>query len=125
MCPAQPVVADLSRMPHLLIAGTTGSGKSVCIASLTTCLVMNNSPEDMRLVMIDPKMVELVRFNGIPHLIGKVETDLERIAAYCAGWWQRCKIVISCWRNCAQGILRASTAKHFAARKSNHCPGSW
>ena len=75
----QPVVADLTRMPHLLIAGTTGSGKSVCIAALTTCLVMNNAPEDLRLVMIDPKMVELVRFNGMPHLYGKVETDLERI----------------------------------------------
>ncbi len=75
----QPVVADLTRMPHLLIAGTTGSGKSVCIAALTTCLVMNNSPEDLQLVMIDPKMVELVRFNGMPHLLGKVETDLERI----------------------------------------------
>ncbi len=75
----QPIVADLARMPHLLIAGTTGSGKSVCIAALTTCLVMNNTPEDLRLVMIDPKMVELVRFNGMPHLYGKVETDLERI----------------------------------------------
>lgn len=75
----QPVVADLTRMPHLLIAGTTGSGKSVCIAALTTCLVMNNTPEDLRLVMIDPKMVELVRFNGLPHLYGKVETNLERI----------------------------------------------
>lgn len=75
----QAVVADLARMPHLLIAGTTGSGKSVCIAALTTCLVMNNTPEDLRLVMIDPKMVELVRFNGLPHLYGKVETDLERI----------------------------------------------
>jgi S-DNA-T family DNA segregation ATPase FtsK/SpoIIIE len=75
----QPVVADLERMPHLLIAGTTGSGKSVCIAALTTCLVMNNTPQDLRLVMIDPKMVELVRFNGLPHLYGKVETDLERI----------------------------------------------
>ena len=75
----QPVVADLARMPHLLIAGTTGSGKSVCIAALTTCLAMNNSPEDLRLVMIDPKMVELVRFNGLPHLYGRVETDLERI----------------------------------------------
>lgn len=74
-----PVVADLGRMPHLLIAGTTGSGKSVCIAALTTCLVVNNTPEDLRLVMIDPKMVELVRFNGLPHLYGKVETDLERI----------------------------------------------
>lgn len=75
----QPVVADLSRMPHLLIAGTTGSGKSVCIAALTACLVMNNSPEDLRIVMIDPKMVELVRFNGLPHLYGKVETSLDRI----------------------------------------------
>jgi len=75
----QAVVADLASMPHLLIAGTTGSGKSVCIAALTTCLVMNNTPQDLRLVMIDPKMVELVRFNGLPHLFGKVETDLERI----------------------------------------------
>ncbi|MDZ7844216.1 MAG: DNA translocase FtsK [Anaerolineales bacterium] len=75
----EPVVADLATMPHLLIAGTTGSGKSVCITSLTTCLVMNNTPEDLRLVMIDPKMVELIRFNGLPHLYGKVETDLERI----------------------------------------------
>ena len=77
----QPVVADLTRMPHLLVAGTTGSGKSVCIAALTTCLVMNNPPEELRLVMIDPKMVELVRFNGLPHLLGKVETELERILA--------------------------------------------
>ncbi len=77
----QPVVADLSRMPHLLIAGTTGSGKSICIAAITTCLVMNNTPDELRLVMIDPKMVELVRFNGLPHLLGKVETDLERILA--------------------------------------------
>jgi S-DNA-T family DNA segregation ATPase FtsK/SpoIIIE len=75
----QAVVADLASMPHLLIAGTTGSGKSVCIGALTTCLVMNNTPEDLRMVMIDPKMVELVRFNGLPHLYGKVETDLERI----------------------------------------------
>jgi len=75
----EPVVADLADMPHLLIAGTTGSGKSVCITSLTTCLVMNNTPEQLRLVMIDPKMVELIRFNGLPHLYGQVETDLDRI----------------------------------------------
>jgi len=75
----QPVVADLAKMPHLLIAGTTGSGKSVCIAALTTCLAINNTPTDLRLVMIDPKMVELVRFNGLPHLFGKVETDINRI----------------------------------------------
>ena len=75
----EPVVADLASMPHLLIAGTTGSGKSVCITSITTCLVMNNTPEQLKLVMIDPKMVELVRFNGLPHLYGQVETDLDRI----------------------------------------------
>jgi S-DNA-T family DNA segregation ATPase FtsK/SpoIIIE len=73
------VVADLASMPHLLIAGTTGSGKSVCINSLTTSLVCNNRPDELKLVMIDPKMVELVRFNGLPHLLGKVEVELERI----------------------------------------------
>ncbi len=73
------LAADLARMPHLLIAGTTGSGKSVCIGALATCLVMNNAPEDLRLVMIDSKMVELIRFNGLPHLYGKVETDVQRI----------------------------------------------
>lgn len=74
-----PVVADLGTMPHLLIAGATGSGKSVCITSLATSLAMNNAPEDLRMVMIDAKMVELIRFNGLPHLYGKVETDTERI----------------------------------------------
>ncbi|NJC95930.1 MAG: DNA translocase FtsK [Anaerolineae bacterium] len=75
----QPVVADLARMPHLLIAGATGSGKSICITSLAVCLAMNNPPEDLRMIMIDSKMVELLRFNGLPHLYGKVETNVERI----------------------------------------------
>jgi S-DNA-T family DNA segregation ATPase FtsK/SpoIIIE len=75
----QPVVADLSKMPHLLIAGTTGSGKSVCISAISACLAMNNTPEDLRLVMIDSKMVELIRYNGLSHLYGKVETDIQRI----------------------------------------------
>jgi len=75
----QPLVADLSRMPHLLIAGATGSGKSVCITALAACLAMNNPPEDLRMVMIDSKMVELLRFNGLPHLYGKVETNIDRI----------------------------------------------
>jgi DNA segregation ATPase FtsK/SpoIIIE, S-DNA-T family len=75
----QPLVADLARMPHLLIAGATGSGKSVCITAIAACLAMNNPPEDLRMVMIDSKMVELIRFNGLPHLYGKVETNIERI----------------------------------------------
>ncbi|MGD8404549.1 MAG: DNA translocase FtsK [Anaerolineales bacterium] len=75
----QALVADLSRMPHLLIAGATGSGKSVCITSIAACLAMNNTPEELRLVLIDSKMVELLRYNGLPHLYGKVETDIDRI----------------------------------------------
>ncbi|MBC7225768.1 MAG: DNA translocase FtsK [Thermoflexales bacterium] len=74
-----PVVADLSTMPHLLIAGTTGSGKSICIKALATCLAMTNRPDQLRFVMIDPKMVELVHFNGLPHLLGRTEVELERI----------------------------------------------
>jgi len=74
-----PLITDLARMPHVLIAGATGSGKSVCITSIAACLAMNNTPEDLRMVMIDSKMVELIRFNGLPHLYGKVETNIERI----------------------------------------------
>ena len=72
-----PRVADLSRMPHLLVAGTTGSGKSVFIKALAASLVMYNSPETLRLVAIDPKMVELGHLNGLPHLLGTAESDLE------------------------------------------------
>ncbi len=75
----ESIVADLASMPHLLIAGTTGSGKSVCITALAACLAINNGPEQLRFVLIDPKRVELLRFNGLPHLMGKVETDLTRI----------------------------------------------
>lgn len=74
-----PIAADLSTMPHLLIAGTTGSGKSVCIKALATCLAMTNRPDQLRFVMIDPKMVELVHFNGLPHLLGHTEVELDRI----------------------------------------------
>jgi S-DNA-T family DNA segregation ATPase FtsK/SpoIIIE len=73
------IAANLLTMPHLLIAGTTGSGKSVCVTAIAVSLAFENTPEDLRLIMIDPKMVELIRFNGLPHLIGKVETELERI----------------------------------------------
>ena len=79
-----PIITDLAKMPHLLIAGTTGSGKSVCITALISCIVMNNSPIELRLAILDPKMVELVRFNGLPHLMGKVETQIDRMLAVLA-----------------------------------------
>ncbi|UCG25644.1 MAG: DNA translocase FtsK, partial [Chloroflexota bacterium] len=74
-----PVATDLGKLPHLLIAGTTGSGKSVCLNALITCLALNNTPEQLRMVMIDPKKVELIRFNGMPHLLGRVEVEPERV----------------------------------------------
>jgi S-DNA-T family DNA segregation ATPase FtsK/SpoIIIE len=70
---------DLTSMPHLLIAGTTGSGKSVCVNSILCCLLMNNTPQEMRLVLVDPKRVELTGYNGVPHLLGPVVVDAERV----------------------------------------------
>jgi len=74
-----PVVADLTAMPHLLIAGATGSGKSVCINSIVAALLFRHPPETLHLIMIDPKMVELVNFNGIPHLLSPVIVELEQV----------------------------------------------
>ncbi|MEE8470324.1 MAG: DNA translocase FtsK, partial [Dehalococcoidia bacterium] len=74
----EAVAADLAKMPHLLIAGTTGSGKTVCINSIITCLLMCNSPKDIRLLLIDPKRVELVSFNGIPHLMAPVVVEVDK-----------------------------------------------
>jgi len=74
-----PLVSDLTSMPHLLIAGTTGSGKSVCVNSILTSLLLNNTPDDMRLVLIDPKRVELTGYNGIPHLLSPVVVEMDRV----------------------------------------------
>ncbi len=76
----KPVITDLTRMPHLLIAGATGTGKSVCINSIIGCLLLTHTPETLRLLMIDPKMVELTVYNGTPHLLSPVVTDVDRAA---------------------------------------------
>jgi DNA segregation ATPase FtsK/SpoIIIE, S-DNA-T family len=75
----RPISTDLVMMPHLLIAGTTGSGKSVCVNALIASLLLQNSPEALKLVMVDPKRVELTFYNGIPHLLAPVVVDLERV----------------------------------------------
>jgi S-DNA-T family DNA segregation ATPase FtsK/SpoIIIE len=77
----EPVIADLSRMPHLLVAGTTGSGKSVGVNAMLLSLLFRLGPEDCRLLLIDPKMLELSVYNGIPHLLAPVVTDPHRAAA--------------------------------------------
>ena len=74
----EAVSADLTRMPHLLIAGATGSGKTVCLNTIVCGLMMNNTPYDLRFVMIDPKRVELTEYNGIPHLAAPVIVDAEK-----------------------------------------------
>ena len=74
-----PAVADLQRMPHLLIAGATGSGKSVCLNTIIACLLFNNTPDSLQLVLVDPKRVELVGFNGVPHLIAPVVVEMDEV----------------------------------------------
>ncbi len=74
-----PFVADLRSMPHLLIAGTTGSGKSVCINSILAAFLLQNTPDDLKLLMVDPKRVELTLYDGIPHLLAPVIVDVERV----------------------------------------------
>jgi S-DNA-T family DNA segregation ATPase FtsK/SpoIIIE len=80
-----PLITELSRMPHLLIAGTTGSGKSVCMNALITSLLLKRTPDELRLLMVDPKMLELPMYNGIPHLLTDVVTD-PRLAARSLKW---------------------------------------
>lgn len=74
----EPVAADLAKMPHLLIAGTTGSGKTVFLNSIIVCLLLHNTPQDLRLLLIDPKRVELVQYDGVPHLIAPVVKDVDK-----------------------------------------------
>ena len=85
-----PVVVDLAHMPHLLVAGTTGSGKSVAINAMVLPLLFKATPPDVRLIMIDPKMLELSVYEGIPHLLTPVVTDMKEAAnalRWCVAKW--------------------------------------
>ncbi|MFA5080982.1 MAG: DNA translocase FtsK 4TM domain-containing protein [Hydrogenophilaceae bacterium] len=80
-----PVVADLAKMPHVMVAGTTGSGKSVAINAIILSLVYKSSPQDVRMILVDPKMLELSTYEGIPHLLAPVVTDM-RLAGTALNW---------------------------------------
>jgi DNA segregation ATPase FtsK/SpoIIIE-like protein len=81
----ETVTIDLAKMPHLLIAGATGSGKSVCLNTIVSCLILEKTPADLRLLLIDPKRVEMTPYNGIPHLIAPVVVDTDKVVGLLKG----------------------------------------
>ncbi|WP_051282308.1 DNA translocase FtsK [Azovibrio restrictus] len=119
----QPVVADLAKMPHLLVAGTTGSGKSVGVNAMILSLLYKSEPETVRLIMIDPKMLELSIYEGIPHLLAPVVTDMRQAANalnWCVGEMEKRYKLMS-----AMGVrnLAGFNAKiREAEKKGEHIP---
>lgn len=122
----QPVVADLAKMPHLLIAGTTGSGKSVCINSLIVSMLYKASPDEVRFLMIDPKAVELTEYNGMPHMLVPVVTD-PRKASGALSWavsemMNRYKIFAECNVRNLKGYNSLAESQNFQDENGQPMP---
>ena len=119
-----PVVVDIGKMPHLLVAGATGSGKSVCLNALIACLLLSHTPETLRFILIDPKRVELVHFNDIPHLLGPTIVEVDQAVA-ALKWATR--EMERRYRLFAEAGARNLTAYNRAARTKgrSRCRSSW
>ena len=118
------ILADLVRMVHLLIAGTTGSGKSGCLNALITSILLRATPDEVRMIMIDPKKVELTNFNGVPHLLAPVVTNMKQ-ATYvldniCREMDRRYDMLS---RNGCQDIRRST--RSWRARARTPCRTRW
>ena len=118
-------VADLTKMPHLLIAGSTGSGKSVCINSIIISIIYRSSPEDVKLILIDPKVVELSDYNGIPHLLMPVVTEPRKASgALGQRGGRRWSAATSCSPPTMCGTSRAITGWRRPTVSWSICPTS-
>src|SRR5690606_34708515 len=120
----QPMVTDLAKAPHLLVAGTTGSGKSVGINAMILSLVYKSEPKDVRMILIDPKMLELSIYEGIPHLLAPVVTDMSKAGNalhWCVGEMEKRYKLMS-----ALGVrnLAGYNAKIAEAKKANEPIGN-
>ena len=118
----KPVIGDIAKMPHMLIAGTTGSGKSVCINSMLISLLYKSTPEEVRLIMVDPKMVELGNYNGIPHLLIPVVTDPKRPPVRSIGRSVRWNAATSCSQTIRCAIWSAITTSCVPKRPKQSIP---
>jgi len=112
-----PVVADLGKMPHLLVAGTTGSGKSVGVNAMILSLVYKSDPSAVRMIMVDPKMLELSIYEGIPHLLAPVVTDMRQAPARSTGAWAKWNGATSCCRRSACATSPATTRRCAMPRR--------